>query len=234
MNRKIIKIKDFRSDRGWTQEHLAEISGLSTRTIQRIEKGLQVDAGTALAISIALGVPLEILWASQNFVEPNAEDLSILDTLRKEIMRHDYRSIILARYSTGPTLIDAIRETDALKISDGQPNKFEMVKLVASFVQDLHELVDVKNTMNSATRISTTSELTKKIQLLEHSGISVFAGSRTDLLKPPSKEIHVLLNAPPKEAIRKREAVVVLAKHDSSNIQKFNSGFEVLVTSIPK
>ncbi len=32
-------IRSLRTDRGWSQEQLAEISGVSTRTIQRIERG---------------------------------------------------------------------------------------------------------------------------------------------------------------------------------------------------
>ena len=34
-----MSVKKFRLEKGWSQEHLAEISGLSTRTIQRIERG---------------------------------------------------------------------------------------------------------------------------------------------------------------------------------------------------
>lgn len=34
-----MKIQKFRLQRGWSQQQLAELSGLSTRTIQRIENG---------------------------------------------------------------------------------------------------------------------------------------------------------------------------------------------------
>jgi transcriptional regulator with XRE-family HTH domain len=32
-------IRKLRLQKGWSQEHLSQISGLSTRTIQRIERG---------------------------------------------------------------------------------------------------------------------------------------------------------------------------------------------------
>ena len=32
-------VRKLRLQRGWSQEQLAEMSGLSTRTIQRIERG---------------------------------------------------------------------------------------------------------------------------------------------------------------------------------------------------
>ena len=34
-----MSVKNLRNDRGWSQEHLAQVSGLSVRTIQRIERG---------------------------------------------------------------------------------------------------------------------------------------------------------------------------------------------------
>lgn len=34
-------IRKLRLQRGWSQEHLSQISGLSSRTIQRIERGHQ-------------------------------------------------------------------------------------------------------------------------------------------------------------------------------------------------
>lgn len=41
-------MKELRQDRHWSQEHLAELSGLSLRTIQRIESGNRV-SGDSLA-----------------------------------------------------------------------------------------------------------------------------------------------------------------------------------------
>ena len=39
-------IKKLRLERHWSQEQLAEMSGLSTRTIQRIESGQNADFET--------------------------------------------------------------------------------------------------------------------------------------------------------------------------------------------
>ena len=46
-----MSIKTRRLDKGWSQEHLAQVSGLSTRTIQRIEAGQKpgLDSLQALA-----------------------------------------------------------------------------------------------------------------------------------------------------------------------------------------
>ncbi|GAA3902192.1 MULTISPECIES: helix-turn-helix domain-containing protein [Gibbsiella] len=57
-------IRELRLAKGWSQEQLAAIAGLSTRTIQRIENGHQASLETLGAIAAALGVQVSDL-ASQ-------------------------------------------------------------------------------------------------------------------------------------------------------------------------
>lgn len=44
-------VKKLRLQRGWSQEHLAELVGVSTRTIQRIEKGFKPCFETSKALA---------------------------------------------------------------------------------------------------------------------------------------------------------------------------------------
>lgn len=50
-------IKSLRLERGWSQEHLAELSGLSVRTIQRLERGEPAALETRRALAAAFGIP---------------------------------------------------------------------------------------------------------------------------------------------------------------------------------
>ncbi len=53
------RVKTLRKDRGWTQDHLASVSGLSLKTIQRIETGKSsaaLEAQQALAQVFDLNV----------------------------------------------------------------------------------------------------------------------------------------------------------------------------------
>ncbi len=55
------KIKDIRIKRGFSQEYLAEKSGLSLRTIQRIENGETIPRGDSLKrIALALETSIEL------------------------------------------------------------------------------------------------------------------------------------------------------------------------------
>ena len=50
------KIKQLREARGWSQEHLAEVAGLSARTVQRIEAEGNASPESRMALAAALGV----------------------------------------------------------------------------------------------------------------------------------------------------------------------------------
>lgn len=54
-------IKDLRQQKGWTQQHFADASGLSLRTIQRVERDGCAARETALAICATLGIELKQL-----------------------------------------------------------------------------------------------------------------------------------------------------------------------------
>lgn len=50
------KVRQLREARGWSQEHLAEVAGLSGRTVQRIESDGNASPESRMALAAALGV----------------------------------------------------------------------------------------------------------------------------------------------------------------------------------
>ena len=55
------RIKRLREVRGWSQEHLASICGLSPRTVQRLEAEGNASLESRMAVAAALGVAAEDL-----------------------------------------------------------------------------------------------------------------------------------------------------------------------------
>lgn len=51
-------IKELRMQRGWPQEYLSELTGLSVRTIQRIEKGSPAGLESRKALAAVFELPL--------------------------------------------------------------------------------------------------------------------------------------------------------------------------------
>ena len=54
-------IRELRLARGWSQEQLAELSGLSVRTIQRLENGQKAGLESLNALAAVFAVPLSAL-----------------------------------------------------------------------------------------------------------------------------------------------------------------------------
>lgn len=68
------RITSARKTKGLTQEELADMAGVTTRTIQRIESGeTQPRAFTIKALAEALGLPFENLQDSEETVQPLAD-----------------------------------------------------------------------------------------------------------------------------------------------------------------
>lgn len=59
-------IHKLRTDRGWSQEQVAEMAGLSSRTIQRIENGDKPSAESAKALASVFEIPLIELQNSES------------------------------------------------------------------------------------------------------------------------------------------------------------------------
>jgi len=59
--RRLVLIRKLRVERGWSQETLADISGLSVRTIQRLERGGNASLDTLGALAAAFEVDVATL-----------------------------------------------------------------------------------------------------------------------------------------------------------------------------
>ena len=99
-------IKKLRLERHWSQEQLAEMSGLSTRTIQRIESGQNADFETLKSLASVF----EINLSSLNKKEEE-EQLGI-EEKRNEDVKGLYKFIGLAAFSLIFTFFISFKDSD--------------------------------------------------------------------------------------------------------------------------
>ena len=57
----VAKIKRWREERHWSQEHLADLAGIGLRTIQRVEQGEKASGETLKALAAAFDVDVMAL-----------------------------------------------------------------------------------------------------------------------------------------------------------------------------
>ena len=62
---RVMQLRELRLARGWSQEQLAERSGLSVRTVQRIENGQAPGLASRAALADAFGLTLDELVADE-------------------------------------------------------------------------------------------------------------------------------------------------------------------------
>ncbi|MCA8890775.1 MAG: helix-turn-helix transcriptional regulator [Hyphomonas sp.] len=62
------KIKRWREERHWSQEHLADLAGIGLRTVQRIEQGEKASRESLMALAAAFNVDVMALT-----VDPKSE-----------------------------------------------------------------------------------------------------------------------------------------------------------------
>ncbi|WP_395794057.1 DUF805 domain-containing protein [Aquimonas sp.] len=59
------RLRELRSARQWSQEQLAQLSGLNLRTIQRLESGAKISTESLRALAAVFEVPAESLLAGE-------------------------------------------------------------------------------------------------------------------------------------------------------------------------
>lgn len=74
------KIKRWREERHWSQEHLADLAGIGLRTVQRIENGEPASRETLMALAAAYNVDTMALC-----IDPDAEAAQIIQAKNTKV-----------------------------------------------------------------------------------------------------------------------------------------------------
>lgn len=74
------RLKSERHKRGWSQDHLAVVSGISTRTVQRLERGDKATLSSLAALASVLALSVGALTVPSSTVRRNTP-LSILSDI---------------------------------------------------------------------------------------------------------------------------------------------------------
>ncbi|MCF7749173.1 helix-turn-helix domain-containing protein [Bacillus subtilis subsp. subtilis] len=81
------KVRQLRQQRGWSQEHLASVAGLSARTVQRLEADGRGSGESCMAIAAAFDVAVDQLVGDPPApVAKGSDPLTIVLTLTLLLM----------------------------------------------------------------------------------------------------------------------------------------------------
>lgn len=83
-----MSIQKLRLKRGWSQQQLADTSGLSVRTIQRLENGMPASAESLKSIAAVFEVEFSTLNQEPKMTDSNSQEVRLHMKEEKAAFRH--------------------------------------------------------------------------------------------------------------------------------------------------
>ncbi|WP_341991852.1 helix-turn-helix transcriptional regulator [Azorhizobium sp. AG788] len=168
-----IIVQMLRSSRGWTQETLAEIAGLSVRTVQRIEDGQGGSADTLRAVARAVEAPdMDFLIRAQQF--PTEAGLK----RRAEAFEREYLMLDATPAPTGRAMEAFMCSLNMLSCTDSEIEDEALLEAAASLFDYLRDYLDVKSEVSHQQRLTVATELEAIIRRLRDGGWTPFVAVR--------------------------------------------------------
>lgn len=159
-----LKIKELRNLKLWTQAKLGEISGVSERTIRRLEAGENVEKETLLLVLNALGTNLEEL-----------ENMFSEDNTIKEESKEKFADVsFLHRIETGRELVRIIASAHQYGYDYHDCKTEEQTETAQGFLTVVADVLDIWDMIEIGQRFDLENDLTKQIKELEGHGLWVF------------------------------------------------------------
>lgn len=183
-------IKMFREMRKWSQEQLADISGLNVRTIQRVEQGLSASLDTRRALASAFEFE-DIDTLNKPFTIPSEEELQAA----KEKFDREYVTLTAIPLTTGKQLAK-LAEVCTMDLSepafDLSHEADETFAALVDYFRDYRDCADVYSEMQ---KFEVYDEMQSHIDALKTLGVSLRYSERKMQMKwgsePDSKPMQV-------------------------------------------
>ena len=171
-------VKLYRGMRQWSQEQLAEISKLNTRTIQRVEDGQAASLDTRRALAGAFGFD-DIDAFNKPYLIPTAQQIA------SEKERFDKERVTLAGtiIVTGKQLAQLVEPTMASMFSEAADLTKAAEALFARLTDYCREYQDCSELYSAHDKLAVHEELNEMVQGLAENGFSLVGASRVAVLK---------------------------------------------------
>lgn len=181
-------VKVFRNMRGWSQEQLAEISGLSARTVQRVEEAVPSSLDTRRALAVAFGFD-DVDAFNKPYVIPTAEEIAA----EKERFDKERVTLKAARIESGKQLAGLAANANAWMFSEGVDLSGPAEEAFAGLSDYCREFAECKELYSATDRLSVHEALDTYLASLTAEGICLAAATRSAMLgvQPSSPGVRV-------------------------------------------
>lgn len=168
-----------RQARGWTQETLAELSGLQVRTIQRVENADPSSSDTRRALARAFEAE-DIDVFNKLAVFPTIAEFEAKAKAEKEAFDREYIKLAVMP-ATGLQLIRELNGSVGLAtevLEDELLQSTEARDAWGTFVDNARDWGDIADEVGEMDRLNAAAQLEDQIQILQRQGIAPYFGVR--------------------------------------------------------
>jgi transcriptional regulator with XRE-family HTH domain len=171
-------VRMLRELRGWSQEQLAEISGLSARTVQRVEEGLPSSVDTRRALARGFGFE-DIDGFNKPYVIPTPEEAAAA----KERFEKEHVTLKVERVETGKQLAGLAERCDAVLFSDSADLSGRAAELFAGLSDYCRDYGDCASEYSATDKLAVYNELSTQVADLAAEGVCLAAATRPVVFK---------------------------------------------------
>lgn len=161
-------VKEARVARAWPQQQLATISGVTLRTIQRLEKDGAASFETLRGVAQAF--------------EMDVKDLNpfSVSTRGKKPVSTDKKVYLLSRLLTGKSVTEIVDGTDAYEITHDGANEKETIQAMRTVLLQLRrDMVRMSNSNDPIEKFDLEVSFSNNIQRMEKLGFYLFGVRRS-------------------------------------------------------
>ncbi len=171
-------IKVFREVRQWSQEQLAEIAGLSTRTVQRVENGKPSDTDTRRALARAFEFD-DIDVLNKPFKIPTESELAE----QQAAFERDHIRLKAFPLETGRQLATLVEQHEMGVTTPGFEMERPAEEVFAVLTDYINEYRDSHDLYSSTDKLDLHDDLQGHIDQLKDMGVSLRYAQRRVALK---------------------------------------------------
>lgn len=167
-------IKKLRIERSWTQEHLAVIANVSTRTIQRVEKTGICDLETRSALASVFQVDVIQLDGEKKIEQT------------KPTQNTD--PLYFSRVTSGHGVVDIFFGVHGYRFSHEDPRSREDAEYISELVSQINDYSECWDDIDLGARVRATFEFTEMLKEMEERGFWLFGLRTRSKTKFPSRD----------------------------------------------
>lgn len=166
-------VRMLREAKGWSQEQLAEISKLSTRTVQRVEEGLRSSFDTRRAIARSMGFE-DIDALNKPHAIPTPEQVAE----QKARFEREHLTLKAQRIETGKQFGHLLEQSSANLFHEAEDLPAQAAEVFARLTDFCRDYADCDELYSAVDKLGVYEELDQMVDELSGLGYVLMAATR--------------------------------------------------------